>query len=382
DLLQNTRLVLLTSIGKQGDAKRFENAGYSAFLSKPVEENVLHDCIKMVLSLKNGENEGDRSIITRYVIEETKKHSRTILVVEDQETNLITAKALIGKQGYQTEFARNGIEAVEKHRGKAYDLILMDCQMPKMDGFEATRQIRANEKELGMERIPIVAMTGNAFKSDRDECIKAGMDDFMSKPVEPEILAQKIKSNFKELRLNPEPVQDLPENTNDTKDHVDDTKESIEDFLDNLPVEPDESELELELDSMENDQQPELLPNDEKESENDDNTGSLPVFDRKKMLERFGGDKEIMQVVLESFSTEAPELINNLKDAVDKEDVEGIRSNSHSLKGSAANVNAELLRQAALNLELDAKNHDVSNAKSKFEIIKDEYERFTKESVL
>ncbi|MFA5906355.1 MAG: ATP-binding protein, partial [Desulfobacula sp.] len=140
--LKQTKLILLTSIGKQGDARRFEEIGFAAFLSKPVEKSLLSDCIKAVVARPSTETASTLPIITRYSIIETKKHFRRILIVEDMETNRLTARALIGKHGYKTDEAKNGLEAVEKHLANHYDLILMDCQMPVMDGFEATRRIR------------------------------------------------------------------------------------------------------------------------------------------------------------------------------------------------------------------------------------------------
>jgi two-component system, sensor histidine kinase and response regulator len=194
---KDLKLVLMTSIGKKGDAKRFEQAGFSAFLSNPVKKSLLLDCIKAVLSTQAKHDNKKSQIITRYSILENKKRFRRILIVEDIETNLIVAKALLDKLGYQTDTAKNGLEAVQKRKNYQYGLILMDCQMPVMDGFEATRQIRENEKLLRMDHVPIIAMTGNAFESDKQKCFEAGMDDFISKPVEPDILAQKIRSCLK-----------------------------------------------------------------------------------------------------------------------------------------------------------------------------------------
>ncbi|MCF6249626.1 MAG: ATP-binding protein, partial [Desulfobacula sp.] len=178
DDLKDLKMILLTSIGTKGDARRFEEIGFSAFLSKPVEKHLLLDAVKAVSSLpaiekKEGpenqseyEGEVDQPIITRYSIIENKKQLRKILIVEDMETNLLTAKALIGKMGYHTDEARNGKIAVEKLKKHSFDLVLMDCQMPVMDGFEATRQIRRYQEQMKLTPVPIVAMTGNAFDSD------------------------------------------------------------------------------------------------------------------------------------------------------------------------------------------------------------------------
>ena len=337
NLFKYLKLMLLTSIGKEGDARRFEKIGFSSFLSKPVEKSLLLDCIKAVLSQPHADDAKKIPIITRYSIIESKKQNSKILIVEDMETNRLTAKALIGKLGYKTDEAKNGVEAVQKHKDNQYDLILMDCQMPVMDGLEATRQIRQNEKALKMVHVPIIAMTGNAFESDQEKCFKAGMDDFISKPVEPDILSQKIRLN-------------LTHNLSHTKEDLPD--KSLPDK--NLP---DKS----------------LLGED---SEQD------MCFNKDKLFERFGGDEEIIEVVLDSFFEEAPELIEKIRDAIDGNDVEEVRLNSHALKGSAANVNADLLRKAVLDMETRAKTQNSDSFVLKFEIIQNEYNKFIREAKL
>ncbi len=326
DLFVHTKLMLLTSIGKEGDARRFEKIGFSSFLSKPVEESLLQDCIKAVLSRPHMEDAKKLPIITRYSIIENKKQNRQILIVEDMETNRLTAKALIGKLGYRTDEAKNGLEAVQKHKDNQYDLILMDCQMPVMDGLEATRQIRQNEKAFKIVYVPIIAMTGNAFESDQKKCFEAGMDDFISKPVEPDILSQKIRSN-------------LTDNLSYTK----------EDY-------PEKSEDEAELPDM--------------------------CFNKDKLFDRFGGDEELIEVVLDAFFEEAPELLAKIGHTIDENDIEGVRLNSHALKGSAANVNADLLKKAVLDMETQAKIQNFDSFASNFEIIQNEYSKFIREAKL
>jgi two-component system sensor histidine kinase/response regulator len=343
--LSSVRIMLLTSIGKKGDARRFEEIGFSAFLSKPVEESLLSDAIKAVLSLPETEAQPLQSIITKYSIIENKKQLRKILIVEDMETNLLTAKVLIGKLGYKTDQARNGEEAVKKVMENSYDLVLMDCQMPVMDGFEATRRIRQYEKEQQKEPIPIVAMTGNAFESDRKKCVEAGMNDFMAKPVEPEILSEKIHSNCKEAPAARK-AQDTPESEGP--------------ILENELEAPAAAEQE---------------------------TASGPVheetdicFNKEKLFERFGNDEELVEVILESFFQEAPELIEKITQAVDSSDPEAVRVNAHALKGSSANVNADLLKKAALILETAAKENRSDDFPAAFAVVQKEYNHFMKEA--
>jgi len=349
DSLKETKMMLLTSVGKKGDARRFEDISFSAFLSKPVDRSLLADTIRAVLSRPATLGTTHLPIITKYSILENKKHLRNILIVEDMETNLLMARALIEKMGYQTDFARNGKEALEKYQHSVYDLILMDCQMPIMDGFEATRKIREFEKQTGFH-VPIVAMTGNAFESDRKKCFDAGMDDFIAKPVEPDILSKKIGSNLTDLPSSPELEKVLPSEN----EQPDNTEAST---IENISVEND------------------LADRVESDSE-------LPCFDKEKMFERFGGDEELVQMVLETFVQEAPELISEIDQAMKSKESETIRAKSHALKGTAANVNAERLRNAALEMETEAKNEKDKLYLVKLEAIQTEYEQFLKETQL
>ncbi len=348
---KETKMMLLTSVGKKGDARRFEDLGFSAFLSKPVDQSMLADSVNAVLCRSMPQSTARLPIITRYSILENKKHTRVILIVEDMETNRLMAQALIGKMGYKTDYAVNGKQAVEKIQQNFYDLILMDCQMPIMDGFEATRKIREYEKLSNKGHIPIVAMTGNAFEKDQQKCFDAGMDDFIAKPVEPDILSGKIGSNLLE-----------PGNADHEKTAAPQSEEAAS-FN-----EPFETFMEPETESVPGEPVP------------DETQKELPCFDREKLFERFGGDEELMTIILESFTEEAPELLDHIKDAMENKDIETVRSKSHALKGTAANVNAESLRAAALELETDAKNQITESFQTRYDVLQAEYKRFIGEA--
>lgn len=306
------KLILVTAVGQKGDARAFEKIGFSAYLSLPLEENILPDCIRAVLSLSSDDSCSGHPIITRFALAESKKQCCKILIVEDMETNLLTAKALINKQGYKTDEAKNGAIALEKVKSDHYDLVLMDCQMPVMDGYEACRRIREYETAQGIGPVPIIAMTGNAFEKDRDRCFKAGMDDFISKPVEPDVLARKIHNHL------------------------------IREVVMVRSTEPEPQDIE---------------PKPEISIQN-------LIFDRAQLLERFGNDEELAGIILDAFLQEAPGLVEELKALVPGEDHESIRACAHALKGSAANVNAEQLTDTAFTLEKLAGQGDISSASS------------------
>ena len=185
-ILKDTILVMMNSIGTRGDATRIEEAGFAAYLTKPVKQSILYDSLLMALNLKNVSAEKkDQNLVTRHVIAENRRSKKYILLAEDNIINQKVAMKILENFGYKVDAVANGQEAVKSLCTSAYDLVLMDCQMPVMDGYEATRKIRNLTSETINRNIPIVAMTANAMKGDREKCIDAGMDDYLTKPVEP-----------------------------------------------------------------------------------------------------------------------------------------------------------------------------------------------------
>ena len=192
--IQNTKLILMTSMGNRGDASKFEKIGFAAYLTKPVKQSYLFDCLALVSgNHKRDKNIQQTDIITIHSLSESKKLRAKLLLVEDNVVNQKVAQLLLKKLGFQTDVASNGLEAIQLLQKYPYALVLMDCQMPEMDGYEATAQIRKSNNNTLNSKIPIIAMTANAMKGDRDKCIEAGMDDYLSKPVNPDRLADMLK---------------------------------------------------------------------------------------------------------------------------------------------------------------------------------------------
>ena len=216
--LANTRLVLLTAFGERGDGEIATKVGLDAYLSTPIHHSQLFDCLCLVMGKTTRQSldssAGGASLITRFSLSETRgRLNARVLVVEDNVVNQKVAVRMLEKFGCRPDVVASGEEAVEVLARITYDLVLMDCMMPEMDGYEATRIIREREanknretlrgmgdgKEstsvspppspfihhAGVRRVPIIAMTGNAMKGDREECLAAGMDDYLSKPVKP-----------------------------------------------------------------------------------------------------------------------------------------------------------------------------------------------------
>ena len=188
-LRTNTRrsevlLVAVTGAPMRGDAAMLRPAGYSAYLRKQCDSSQLYNTITEILRAADQREPSDAPLVTRHSLAERKKAQRrkaTVLLAEDNLMNQRLTVRLLDKVGFQADVVTNGREAVEAVRNNHYDLVLMDCQMPEMDGFDATGEIRRMEGEL--RHTLICALTANAMVGDRERCLEAGMDDYISKPI-------------------------------------------------------------------------------------------------------------------------------------------------------------------------------------------------------
>jgi two-component system, sensor histidine kinase and response regulator len=182
--LSGTPMVMLTSLGGAADVERMQAIGFAAYLVKPLRMARFEECLKALLSGRNMPKRLGTGILTDARLEQAGARTARILVAEDNEVNQKVARALLAKLGYSCEIEPDGLRTIEALSKSNFDLVLMDCQMPECDGYEATRRLRA----AGV-RTPIVAMTANSMTGDREKCLAAGMDDFISKPVSPAALA-------------------------------------------------------------------------------------------------------------------------------------------------------------------------------------------------
>ncbi|MFQ5649524.1 MAG: response regulator, partial [bacterium] len=196
-MLKETILIMLTSLGQRGDAKRLLEIGFQAYLTKPVKQSDLYRCLNTVLG-RHGDSQARGQLVTRHSMAENRVQTSKVLVAEDNIVNQKIALKMLKNMGCRVDCVANGKEAVEAVATIPYDIVFMDCQMPEMDGFEATLAIRAQEK--ADSHVTIVAMTANAMKGDRERCLQAGMDDYISKPVDKEKLQQVIHAWLKKQK--------------------------------------------------------------------------------------------------------------------------------------------------------------------------------------
>ncbi len=191
--LRDTHLVMISSVGQRGDAKRLKDIGFSAYLIKPVKQSQLYDCLAVVLGGDPTAKTPDIALVTRHTLHEARRSKVRILLAEDNLTNQQVALGVLAKLGFNADTAANGREAIQALETVPYDIVFMDVQMPLMDGLEATRAIRSGKTGVPNPRIPIIAMTAHALKGDRERCLEAGMDDYISKPIAPQAVAEALE---------------------------------------------------------------------------------------------------------------------------------------------------------------------------------------------
>jgi two-component system, sensor histidine kinase and response regulator len=190
DLLAVT-IMMLTSGGQRGDSDRCRELGIAAYLTKPVRQEELREAILRVLGLRQRRDDSPK-LVTRHSLQEARKYLR-ILVADDNSINRELTVRILSKRGHTVSTVPNGKLAVEALEAKGFDVALMDVQMPEMDGFEATAAIRLKEQSTG-GHTPIIAMTAHAMKGDRERCLAAGMDGYISKPIQAQELLQITES--------------------------------------------------------------------------------------------------------------------------------------------------------------------------------------------
>jgi PAS domain S-box-containing protein len=206
--LSTATIMMLTSAGHRGDAARCQELGMSAYLLKPIRQSELREAVARVLGASR--QEGAIPLVTRFSLQDAREPNAflSVLIAEDNLVNQRLAVRLLEKRGHQVAVAATGIEALKALEKEKFDLVLMDVQMPEMDGLEATMAIRQKEKGSGFHQ-PIVALTAHAMKGDREKCLAAGMDGYLTKPIRPQeldhLLATYLPRNLKMAEAD-EPV--------------------------------------------------------------------------------------------------------------------------------------------------------------------------------
>ncbi|NVN93186.1 MAG: response regulator [Desulfuromonadales bacterium] len=326
--LSDVRMVMLTSLGTRGDARRFHEIGFDAYATKPIRARELKSILTLALTAPGGMPPMSRPIVTRHTAREKlipfAAVKARILLADDNITNQQVALGMLRKLGLSADAVANGAETIKALETIPYDLVLMDMQMPEMDGIEATRHIRDPRSAVSDHGIPIIAMTAHAMQGDRERCLAAGMNDYVSKPVNPQALAEALD-------------RWLPKET--------------------VPVTRQSSVLSGGFGSV---SAPE---------------SKTPVFDRAGMMDRLMDDEDLALLVTESFQEDIPRQIAALKEYLKTGNISESERQVHSIKGASANVGGELLREVAFAMETAAKAGDLNAIRSRMAELETEFDR-------
>ena len=313
-LLRDCALTMLSSIGSMITPERQKTAGLYRILQKPVRPTVLLDTLmRSYEECKSSKAPADSSSVLA-AVPATKPAENPgakirVLLVEDNEINQMVAEGMLKVLGCSTTIAINGREAVDKFRNQKFDVVVMDCQMPVMDGFEAAREIRRIESESsGAARVPIIAMTANAMKGDRERCIGSGMDDYLAKPVRIELL-----------------------------------KSTLAKYLEGSGIHPANVAIAA--------QAPELAVGE-------------AVWDIDFALKMASGNRDLNNTILKMFLEWSPAATQCVELALAAGDLSKIDYEGHAVAGAAANIGAQRLSLCGREIETAAKNKNLDLARA------------------
>ena len=309
-LFGNTVIMMLTSGNQSGDVSRCEQLGVTAYLLKPIKQSELFDAIAMALGVTVPQ---DEDLATPGLQRTLPPRPLRILLAEDSLVNQKLAAGLLEKHGHTVVVAGDGKQAVTMCHSQDFDLVLMDVQMPEMDGLEATAAIRTRERQTGAH-IPIIAMTAHAMKGDRERCLESGMDDYVAKPIRAQQLFEAIQTVLgasAEARPRPE-----------------------------------------------------------------GETHEVEIVDWSEALKSVKGDRALLKEIVEAFLQEVPRLMETIRQAIADADSAALQIAAHTLKGPAGYLGAAQAFEQAWQLEQMARGGDLKNAETYLAALEGEMEPF------
>jgi CheY-like chemotaxis protein len=311
--LTQLQLVMLTSVDRQSDNKHLAALGFAASLTKPVRTRQLLDCVAHVLSgdARKSKIEMRPTLMRNSSAREQaqQRFKGNVLLVEDNLVNQKVAARFLERMGCTVQIAGNGAEGVDMFTAKKFDMVLMDLQMPVMDGITATRTIRELEGSAPGQRIPIVALTANAMRGDQERCEAAGMDGFLTKPLEIERLRDtltKFGLSAHEKIVHSEAMADA---------------------------------VLLEATAV----------------------TTVPPINLARLNEITGGDPEFAKELIDTFIASCETQLIEIHDAISAADYEALARSAHKLKGACANLHAEEVRSLVARLESEAQNANIAD---------------------
>jgi CheY-like chemotaxis protein len=339
------KLIMMTSISTDKDPNYFADIGFQGYFTKPTTTSDLYNALAVVTS--NNLVHNKHHIVTHEYLASFKQaqpdqtfaqlQHTNVLIVEDNHINQLVVIGMLEQFGLSADIANNGQEALDKlaASNKTYHVVLMDCQMPVMDGYQATMQIRQGKAGDKNRDIIIIAMTANAMQGDREKCIDAGMNDYITKPIEPTKLLSVLLHWVSKI----EPLPLLPVKDLQTQIQQKTTQPSVE-YADDVIMFHETSR-----------------------------------WDQSQLLQRLMGNKQLLFSLINRFLAEMPAIIISLQQQKQQCDDETIRQIAHTIKGIASNLSAISLQHEAKNLEIAAKNQQRTHYQQFIDTIVYEYQK-------
>ncbi len=317
--ITQTKLIMASSQAQRGDALKMKEAGFKGYITKPIQQSELLDVLLMVSGVEMSTPE----FVTRHTTKEYVQFKAHVLVVEDNATNQLVIEGLLRAIGITVDLAGNGKEAISTLQSVSkHDLVFMDCQMPVLDGYQATQIIRSKESGVTNSEIPIIAMTANAMAGDKQKCLDVGMNDYLSKPIE----VDKVISMLKKW----------------------------------LPAESKEEK------------KPEVAEDTKLAADNKTNNQHI-VFDYDDMSRRLMNDQDLIKSIAEIFYQDLVIEIEELKVCLQENNAEQAAAIMHKIKGAAANVGGKALTALALDMEIASKSGNLIEIKENIEQLEYEF---------
>lgn len=330
--ISDTRMVMLISLGTRGDVGQFYDIGFSDYVTKPVRRWELKAVLIRVLTEQRDGNPKQKALNNQNDIIQGKNILQgckaRILLAEDNITNQQVALGILKKFGLTADAVANGSEAIKALECIPYDLVFMDVQMPEMDGLEATRAIRNSHSNVPIREIPIIAMTAHALQGDRERCLEVGMNDFISKPITPDMLIRVLQKWLPKKNV----VRDGLARTHEYNGSKETDRASV-------------------------------------------------IFDYPGMMKRLMDDEELVEEIVGAFIKDIPGQIETLRSCLDRGDIESAKCRAHAIKGASANVGGEAFRAVAYKIEKATFRGDIHEAKTYQEDLITEFDRL-KEAII
>ena len=321
--IANTLLVLMTSILQTKELESFDDLDIFDTITRPVRHSKLYQCLSRMF----GQEEHIQKPANKIVQSEKPKHAN-ILLVEDNVTNKIVALSIFKKLGYSVDIAGNGLEAIDALKNKIFHLVFMDCQMPKMDGYEATRRIRKSKDLASRPDIPIIALTAYAMKEDKEKCLNAGMNDYISKPIAPEKVSHAIDKWL-----------DMPSQVNPIIKNTDQTDSAQSEY----------------------------------------SISDYPIIDEAELMLLSMNDMDIAVMAVENCLSSSIDMFQELEEAFAENNLNQMHILAHTLKSSFAQIGGMAAKQVALDMELAGENGHYENMKKYMPAFRETFNTLTAE---